>query len=76
SFCPAFPITLRSIIDVKTCDDDAAAGKADLAARLALLPAAPYDQLKCVGACQPPENALKSLADASGKDPIGIFEQQ
>ncbi|TBF89529.1 TadE/TadG family type IV pilus assembly protein [Rhizobium leguminosarum] len=65
-FCPAFPITLRSIIDVKTCDDDAAAGKADLAARLALIPAAPYDQLKCVGACQPPEDALKSLADASG----------
>lgn len=65
-FCPALPITIRSIIDPKTCDDDAAPGKADLAARLALIPAAPYDQLKCVGACQPPEEALKALADASG----------
>ncbi len=65
-FCPALPITIRSLIDAKTCDDDAAPGKADLAARLALIPAAPYDQLKCVGACQPPEEALKSLADASG----------
>ncbi|MGO7422205.1 TadE/TadG family type IV pilus assembly protein, partial [Rhizobium ruizarguesonis] len=27
-FCPALPITIRSLIDVKTCDDDAAAGKA------------------------------------------------
>ena len=28
-FCPALPITIRSFIDVKTCDDDAAPGKAD-----------------------------------------------
>jgi hypothetical protein len=67
-FCPSFPITPRSALgfDVEACDDDAAAGKADLAARLALIPAAPYGQLKCVGACQPPEDALKTIADASG----------
>jgi hypothetical protein len=67
-FCPSVPLTLKSAagLDAKTCNDDAAAEKADLAARLALIPAAPYDQLKCVGACQPPEDALKNLADATG----------
>ncbi|MGO7902633.1 hypothetical protein ACC719_34910, partial [Rhizobium ruizarguesonis] len=68
-FCPALPITIRSLIDVNTCDDDAAAGKADLAARLALIPAAPYYQLKCVGACPPPQlpaaKAMKKIRPAA-----------
>lgn len=68
--CPQFPISAGAFLDaqlgVKVCDDGAAAQKADIAARLALVPAAPYKTLRCNSGCQAPEAVLKNIAEASG----------
>lgn len=68
--CPQFPISAGAFLDaqfgVKVCDDGAAAAKADTAARLALIPAAPYKALRCNSDCQAPEAVLKNIAEASG----------
>ena len=68
--CPQIPITVGSFLDaqfkVKVCDSSAAASKAETAARMALIPAAPYKQLRCRNGCQVPDAVLKNVAAASG----------
>lgn len=68
--CPPFPITVGALLDdqfgIKTCDSGAAMQKAEMAARLALIPAAPFKTLRCRNGCQPPEALLKSVAEATG----------
>jgi hypothetical protein len=68
--CPQFPITVGAFLDkqfnVQVCNDGQAAAKADTAARIALIPAAPYKTLRCHGGCNAPEAVLKNVADAAG----------
>lgn len=69
-FCPKFPLSVGEFVDrklsVQACDDASAEAKADIAARVALIPAAPYKALRCQSGCAIPEQALKSVAEATG----------
>ncbi|MEP9374716.1 TadE/TadG family type IV pilus assembly protein [Mesorhizobium sp. KR1-2] len=68
--CPQIPLSTGAFLDVqldvKVCDSDAAAQKADTAARIALIPAAPYKTLPCQSGCQAPEAVLRNVAEAAG----------
>jgi hypothetical protein len=69
--CPEFPLSLGDAADraagIAVCDSDAAQEKAEFAARLAMIPAAPYRRLKCQSDCgQAPLDAVQSLAQANG----------
>jgi len=69
--CPQFPISTGQALDVyafklQTCDSDKAPAKAETAARIALIPAAPFKTLKCISGCQAPEAVLKAIAQATG----------
>lgn len=67
--CPQIPLS-GAFLDVqpgaKVCDSDAAAQKADTAARIALIPAAPYKTLPCQSGCKAPEAVLRNVAEAAG----------
>lgn len=69
--CPPFLISpsdlLDSEFDIKVCDDGLAEEKAELAARLAMIPAAPFRTLKCYQGCaDAPIDAVSALANANG----------
>ncbi|WP_181708503.1 TadE family protein [Chthonobacter rhizosphaerae] len=68
--CPAFPISVGEFLDrqfnIQACDDYAAQAKAETAARLALIPAAPYRDVRCYSGCRYPEAAIRAMAEATG----------
>ncbi|CDZ56621.1 TadE/TadG family type IV pilus assembly protein [Neorhizobium galegae] len=74
NFCPAMPLPVTTgnfsdqvIFGIKVCtDDETAQTRADYAARMALIPAAPYKQLKCASGCQIPEAVLRSVVQTAG----------
>ncbi|MBB6487048.1 TadE/TadG family type IV pilus assembly protein [Rhizobium lusitanum] len=68
--CPTIPISVGSFVDatmfnIKVCDNSIANQKAETAARIALIPAAPYKELHCRSGCQPPQSLLKNVTEAT-----------
>lgn len=66
-FCPILPLGVADVVNRMPCRDSAAAGKADLAARVALIPAAPYRQVRCSAGCAYPDAALRAVFTTTGQ---------
>lgn len=66
-FCPIIPLGAADVVNRMPCRDSAAAGKADLAARLALIPAAPYRQVRCSSGCAYPDAVLRAVFSTTGQ---------
>lgn len=66
-FCPLLPLGVADLINKMPCKDSLAAGRADTAARVALIPAAPYRNVRCSSGCAYPAGVLQAVFNTTGQ---------